>query len=124
MITQAWNIYSFAIPIVHQFFGIQPKASEKKVQIIPQLPEQWNEASLENVVIADNKISVFFEKKDKRSTIKVSQTNKDWNLEIVLPKIIEGNYEILKGNAEIITTETQILYLSKDPVIEIKMTSE
>lgn len=124
MITQAWNIYSFAIPIVHQFFGIQPKASEKKVQIIPQLPEQWNEASLENVVIADNKISVFFEKKDKRSTIKVSQTNKDWNLEIVLPKIIAGNYEILKGNAEIITTETQILYLSKDPVIEIKMTSE
>jgi len=124
MITQAWNIYSFAIPIVHQFFGIQPKASEKKVQIIPQMPEQWNEAALENVVIADNKISVFFDKKDKISTIKVSQTNKDWNLEIVLPKIIEGNYEIVKGNAEIITTETQILYLSKDPVIEIKMTSE
>ena len=124
MITQAWNIYSFAIPIIHQFFGIRPTASEKKVQIKLQMPDEWNSATLENVIIAENKISVFFEKKDKITTVKVTQTENDWTLEIVLPKIENGNYEIVKGNAEITTTENQIFYLSKDPVIEIKTASE
>jgi hypothetical protein len=124
MITQAWNIYSFAIPIIHQFFGIRPMASEKKVQIKLQMPDEWNSATLENVIIAENKISVFFEKKDKITTVKVTQTENDWTLEIVLPKIENGNYEIVKGNAEITTTENQIFYLSKDPVIEVKTASE
>jgi len=124
MITQAWNIYSFAIPIIHQFFGIRPMASEKKVQIKLQMPDEWNSATLENVIIAENKISVFFEKKDKITTVKVTQTENDWTLEIVLPKIENGNYDIVKGNAEITTTENQIFYLSKDPVIEIKTASE
>jgi len=120
MITQAWNIYSFAIPIIHQFFGIRPTASEKKVQIMPQMPEEWNSATLENVIISDNNISVFFEKKDKITTVKVTQSENDWTLEIVLPKIENGDYEIVKGNADVTTTENQIFYLSKDPIIEIK----
>jgi len=120
MITQAWNIYSFAIPIIHQFFGIRPTASEKMVQIMPQMPEEWNSATLENVIISDNNISVFFEKKDKITTVKVTQSENGWTLEIVLPKIENGDYEIVKGKADITTTENQIFYLSKDPIIEIK----
>jgi len=120
MITQAWNIYSYAIPIIHQFFGIQPTASEKKVQIMLQMPKEWNSATLENVIIANNNISVFFEKKDKITTVKVTQSENDWTLEIVLPKIANGDYEIVKGKAEITTTENQIFYLSKDPIIEVK----
>jgi len=124
MITQAWNIYSFAIPVIHQFFGIQPSASEKKIQIMVQMPEEWNSASLENVIVAENKISVFFEKKDKVTTVRVTQSQNDWTLEIVLPKIESGNYLIVKGSAEITTIENQIFYFSKDPIIEIKTTSE
>lgn len=124
MITQAWNIYSFAIPIIHQFFGIRPIASEKKVQIMPQMPEEWNSATLENVIIAENKISVFFEKKDKITTVRVTQSKNDWTLEIVLPKKENTYYEIVKGNAEIITTENQIFYLFQDPIIEVKTASK
>jgi len=124
MITQAWNIYSFAIPIIHQFFGIRPSASEKKIQIMVQMPEEWNSAALENVIVAENKISVFFEKKDKVTTVRVTQSLNDWTLEIVLPKIENGNYEIVKGTAEIKTIENQIFYFSKDSIIEIKTTSE
>ena len=124
MITQAWNIYSFAIPIIHQFFGIRPSASEKKIQIMVQMPEEWNSAALENVIVAENKISVFFEKKDKVTTVRVTQSQNDWTLEIVLPKIENGNYEIVKGTAEIKTIENQIFYFSKDPIIEVKTTFE
>jgi len=120
MITQAWNIYSYAIPIIHQFFGIQPVASEKKIQIKIQMPEEWNSASIENVMVAENKISVFYEKKDKSIAVKVTQSESDWTLEVVLPKTENENYELIKGKAEITTDENQIFYHSKDPFIEIR----
>jgi len=124
MITQAWNIYSYAIPIIHQFFGIQPVASEKKIQITLQMPEEWNSASLENVIVAENKISVFYEKKDKTTTVKVTQSESNWALEVVLPKTENENYEIAEGNAEITTTENQIIYLTTDPIIQVKTSSK
>ncbi|MBT8293539.1 MAG: glycogen debranching protein [Eudoraea sp.] len=124
MITQAWNIYSFALPVIHQFFGIQPVASEKKIQIMIQMPEVWNSASLENVIVAENVISVFYEKENKTTKVKVTQSESDWALEIVLPKMENINYEIVKGNAEITISENIIVYLSKDPIIEITNTSE
>ncbi len=120
MITQAWNIYSYAIPIIHQFFGIQPVASEKKIQIKIQMPEEWNSASIENVMVAENKISVFYEKKDKSIAVKVTQSESDWTLEVVLPKTENENYELIKGKAEITTDENQIFYHSNDPIIEIR----
>ena len=44
MITQAWNIYSFAVPIVQQFFGIQPDAARKEVRIRPSMPSKWDKS--------------------------------------------------------------------------------
>lgn len=123
MITQAWNIYSFAVPIIQQFFGIQPRASEKRVRIMPQMPEEWNKASLENVSIADNKISVFFEKNGNTTKVKVTQLQKDWILEIVFPKLEKADYEIIQGSGEKIQSENQTIYLSKDAIFEIRMTT-
>lgn len=94
MITQAWTIYSFAIPIIQQFFGIEPMASEKTITIRPQMPSEWDQALLENVKVADNSVSVFYSKENGRLSLKIAQTNPDWKLNIILP---EGNYEA-KGN--------------------------
>jgi glycogen debranching enzyme len=85
MISQAWNIYGFAVPIVQQYFGIQPRAYHKKVIIAPQMPDAWDQALLENVKIADNIISVSYQKKDGIINLDVSQTL-DWELEIQFPK--------------------------------------
>ncbi|OQD41546.1 glycogen debranching protein [Croceivirga radicis] len=84
MIVQAWNIYSFAYPIVHQFFGVKPQAQNKQVLIQPQMPSAWNNASLEQIVMGDgaNEVSVYYEKKDNQVTVRVTQTNPEW--EIVL----------------------------------------
>ncbi|MEJ1221763.1 alpha-L-rhamnosidase-related protein [Sediminicola sp. 1XM1-17] len=85
MIAQAWNIYGFAIPIVQQFFGIQPNAAERRVTIAIQMPEEWDKASLEDVVIADNKLSIFYEKSKSDISLKVVQQNTDWTIDIVFP---------------------------------------
>ena len=38
MMTQAWNIYSFAVPIIHQFFGIKPETQHQRIIIAPANP--------------------------------------------------------------------------------------
>ncbi|MEM8508168.1 MAG: glycogen debranching protein [Bacteroidota bacterium] len=85
MMVQAWNIYSFAYPIVQQFFGIHPDAANKTVVIRPQMPDKWDEASLESVGIGDNKISVFYSKKGDDLNIRITQTNPEWKLILELP---------------------------------------
>ncbi len=94
MITQAWNIYAFAVPIVQQFFGIQPNAPEKKIVIQPQMPSAWDKASLENVVVADNTVSVSYSKSEGITRIAVSQQQEGWTLELIPPKDSEVRYEV------------------------------
>lgn len=58
MMTQAWNIYGVAVPIVKNFFGIQPKAYERTVYLSPHLPTDWKDASIAKVKVGDNSISL------------------------------------------------------------------
>jgi glycogen debranching enzyme len=85
MMTQAWNLYSFAVPIVTQFFGIQPFAARKSVRIEPQMPTTWNEASLENVHIGKNRLSVEFTRTAAYQEIILDQTELDWTLTVAFP---------------------------------------
>ncbi|WP_367391350.1 glycogen debranching protein [Lewinella sp. LCG006] len=97
MITQAWNIYSFAVPIVQQFFGIQPDAANKQVVIHPQMPSSWEYAKLENVEIADNEVSIFYKKGEKGVELEITQTNTRWTLQVALPPTDAQNITITKG---------------------------
>ncbi|NJB37188.1 glycogen debranching protein [Croceivirga sp. JEA036] len=106
MMTQAWNIYSYAYPMVHQFFGIQPEAQNKTVHIKPNMPSKWNKASLENVQVGDgeNSVSVYFERKGDTIKLKVTQINTDWTLLIDAPrgfkKITANSNEAKANNSE------------------------
>ncbi|MDT0622452.1 glycogen debranching protein [Croceitalea vernalis] len=102
MMAQAWNIYSYAYPIVHQFFGIQPNAAEKEIVIRPQMPDKWNEASLENIKIGDNEISVYYELIEGKPSVNVKQTNTEWTIKLELsnteqPAKVIGNIKTIDG---------------------------
>ncbi len=84
MITQAWNIYSFAVPIVQQFFGIRPRAAEQRLVITPQMPEAWPEASLENVIVSDNSVSIYYKATEDGYKIRITQGNPEWELKLRL----------------------------------------
>ncbi len=90
MIVQAWNIYAFAIPIVQQFFGILPNAPENKIVIKPQMPTSWDKAKLENVKVADNSISVSYEKTASVTRISIQQANPGWSMELH----VEGGQDV------------------------------
>lgn len=97
MMAQAWNIYSFAIPIVKQFFGIRPRAFDKRVVIKPQFPTLWDSASLENVEVGENSISVSYVRKEGICTLSVQQSHSNWTMQVVLPANEERKYRVLEG---------------------------
>ncbi|GAB3227318.1 glycogen debranching protein [Algoriphagus aestuariicola] len=86
MFTQAWNMYSFAVPIITQFFGIQPDAGNKVIHIRPQMPTTWEEASIQNVVIGDNEIRISYVDKSGVRTVEVEQTQSKWGISIEIPE--------------------------------------
>ncbi len=98
MIVQAWNIYSFAVPIVNQFFGIQPDAARKTIRIELMMPQGWEEASLEDVQIAENNVSIFYQKHQDQVTLQVDQDRADWTVEVVLNEMKGKVVQITEGS--------------------------
>lgn len=86
MFTQAWNMYSFGVPIVTQFFGIQPDAGNKVIHIRPQMPSAWEEASIQKVIVGDNVIRMSYVDKSGVRAIEVEQTESKWGISIELPE--------------------------------------
>ena len=121
MITQAWNIYGFAIPVVEQFFGIDPMAAEKRIRISPLMPSEWEEASLENVRIAGNSISVYYQlQKDGRVHLKVTQSQSDWALEVPVETQAVNTIEIISGKL-LTDKQGEVRIINQDGVLEFKV---
>ncbi len=98
MMTQAWNLYSYAVPIVGQFFGIRPNVAKKEILINPQMPNAWNEAKLENVKIADNSLTISYFTDKSATKIALNQTA-TWQLKLQFPK---GKYKEWRVNGKIV----------------------
>lgn len=116
MMSQAWNIYAYAVPIVEQFFGIQPDAANKRVVIKPQMPSEWDTALLDNVHVGNNEISVYFSKKGGETTVKVTQTQPDWEVEIIFPKDKYTSFEVQDGTSEEPNSIVNYHFVSKEKV--------
>ena len=73
MMTQAWNIYAVTVPVVEEFFGIQPKAWKNEIVIRPNLPTEWTDVSLDNIKIGDNKVDISAKRVDNVMEFRISQ---------------------------------------------------
>ncbi len=107
MMCQAWNLYSFATPIIKQFFGIKPEAANKFIVIGPSMPSTWPNAKLENVEIGDNQISIFYDKADHKTSFELSQTKPNWQLRLQFPK---NKYSRWKINGKVVVPKTDSVY--------------
>lgn len=101
MISQAWNIYGVAVPIINYFFGIQPKAYDKTILISPNLPLSWSTATIENVRVGNNALGLSVRKTFEYSEYKITQTSPAWNLVVDIKNaskvIVNGNEVKLKS---------------------------
>jgi glycogen debranching enzyme len=103
MMTQAWNLYSYAVPVVGQFFGITPAAHRRTVQLRPQMPTAWNDARIENVAVGDNQLGVTYRRTADRLQLSVTQTWPDWKVAFVLPA---GRYRKWQLNGKTVSPRT------------------
>lgn len=94
MTTQAWNIYSYAVPVITQFFGINPQAAQKTIYIRPQMPSAWDHASIENVVIGENMISMFYERGAKSWQLQLEQSRDDWKIFLAFPEGTVNKWQV------------------------------
>ena len=80
MFAQAWNLYSYAVPVVQQFFGINPDAAKNLITISPLMPSSWETAKLENVKVGNNKISLEYKKSSSGYSMAILSENENWNI--------------------------------------------
>ncbi|WP_224482998.1 glycogen debranching protein [Robertkochia aurantiaca] len=119
MIAQAWNIYGYAKPLIGQFFGVDPMASEKRVRISPMFPSSWPDATLENIRISDNTLNIHMERDDKWETLIISQ-ELPWNIDIENDNI-SSSAEVLEGDVRIKSSGDGVTLLSsKSELIKIR----
>lgn len=85
MMSQAWNLYSYGVPIVTQFFGIQPDAHRRIIHLKPMLPKDWNDVSITRVPVGNNEISVRYKKTESTLEVWIEQKEKDWEVILHLP---------------------------------------
>ncbi|MEM1218648.1 MAG: glycogen debranching protein [Bacteroidota bacterium] len=84
MMTQAWNIYAYAVPIVTQFFGIQPQGNQV-IHLAPRFPTSWPEAKISQVKIGENVLSLDYQETEQEIIYTISQTNPAYEI-IFYPK--------------------------------------
>ncbi|MEB2773930.1 hypothetical protein SYJ56_01340 [Algoriphagus sp. D3-2-R+10] len=65
--------------------GIHGDAENRVTYIRPNLPADWKEASIDNLWVEDNKISISITSKEDQMTVEVTQTQKKAGLSIELP---------------------------------------
>jgi glycogen debranching enzyme len=102
MFAQAWTLYSYSVPIVRQFFGIQPFASQKRVRIQPQMPTTWDDAQLENITVGDNQLKVVYQQKQNIVTLNLEQSKENWQIQWAFPA---QKYRSWKLNGKKITPQ-------------------
>ena len=83
MFAQAWNLYSYAVPTVQQFFGLNPNAGNKELTLSPLMPTNWKHAQLDNIKIGEITVSVSYRKSDKGYTYELESIPSDWTINFI-----------------------------------------
>ena len=94
MFVQAWNIRGINIPLIHYFFGIDPCAYKKEIRLKPNFPEAWGNASIKNVIIGDNLLSVDYRKSGETKEFTIKMTKPLWTVKLYVGS---GSKNLLNG---------------------------
>jgi hypothetical protein len=121
MVVQAWTIYSVAVPVVNYFFGVQPSAYNKTVGLRPRLPQSWKSASLNNIKVGDNIVSIAIESSGHTKTYTLSQSREDWKLVLDIQEAKEVFVNGKKIAAEILRANPNLSLTGKKNIVVVKI---
>ncbi|HEY2347548.1 MAG TPA: hypothetical protein VGH64_00970, partial [Puia sp.] len=109
MFVQAWNVSCFNIPLIQYFFGVDPDAYKKEITIQLRMPDKWNEAKLDNLLIGNSKISVHYKKQNGIVSCEVSSSEPGWKMHFVMP---QGSNSVILNKKIFAGTQTWITLMN------------
>ncbi|MFH0989690.1 MAG: DUF4960 domain-containing protein [bacterium] len=74
---QCWSETMVLLPILEGMLGLKINAIEKSITLKPAFPSQWKYASVKNMLIGSNRLSLSFERIQERTTYKFSLDGPD-----------------------------------------------
>lgn len=92
--TQAWTNYGVIVPVICHVFGVQPKAYEKSIDIVPDIPKGWKEFSLEELKIGDTELSMKRSETGDDVYYEFKSLKPDWTLHLKLPHQPAATYTV------------------------------
>jgi hypothetical protein len=110
MFVQAWNIRGINIPLIHYFFGINPLAYKKEINLRPDFPGEWAKASIKNVIIGDNRLSVDYRKSGGTKKYTIVDTKPLWTVKLYVGSVkvvILNGRKVKPQNGYVILKEKQ-----------------
>ncbi|WP_235906178.1 alpha-L-rhamnosidase-related protein [Ginsengibacter hankyongi] len=108
MFVQAWNIRGVNIPLIHYFFGIDPLAYKKEITLRPGFPSAWKYASIKNVIIGDNLLSVNYHTTTAGNEYIITTTRPQWTV-----KLYVGPYRTVLVNGKNVRPENGCVILKE-----------
>ena len=93
-VTHVWTSYGIVVPLVEYVFGVQPDAYAKTIVFEPQLPDGWNDISIENLPVGDNLISFSRKKTSKGIEYSLTGTQHSWEMILKLKDLPGAKYTL------------------------------
>ncbi|UZD21647.1 hypothetical protein PBT90_19220 [Algoriphagus halophytocola] len=78
--------FKYMQPLVLSLMGIQGDIVNRVTYVRPNLPTEWNEASIENLWIDDNQLDIAITSEENHLTVEITQSQKKAGLSIELPE--------------------------------------
>ena len=116
MFVQAWNISCLNIPLIQYFFGVSPDAVKKEITVHLQMPSQWENASIKNLLIGSTKLSIQYKKNNNLVTCIIQSTEPGWKIHLLTDKgsrtilVNKKKREAAKGVVELNNTINTVEY--------------
>jgi hypothetical protein len=82
MFVQGWNIRGIHTPLIHYFFGIDPLAYRKEITLRPNFPTAWAHASIADVIVGDNLLSMTYRRSSSGAEYTVKTSMPNWTVRL------------------------------------------
>ncbi len=76
---QAWTLYGLAVPVTEFFFGLDPRADQRRVNIRCRMPRAWPWAELTRVKMAENYLDFHFAREATENQLTIV-TDESWTV--------------------------------------------
>ena len=79
---QLWSALGIVSPVVEGVFGVEPRAAERRLRVIANLPDMWPRAELRQLRVGSAAIDVRIERVDGECRVQVACSDAEYTLDV------------------------------------------